>query len=88
MNKLVGYLIAIVGLVITFLSLNLTLINITLPEQIKPVYIMIFGIALVIFGVFITLGKSKRRTNQSEEEVPIYEGTGKKRKIVGYHRAR
>jgi hypothetical protein len=34
------------------------------------------------------LDKDSRNKNskQSEEEVPIYEGTGKKRKIVGYRR--
>jgi len=80
MGKLIGYLIALAGLVILaipFMSF------IPVPEQIKPVYLMIGGIAIIIVGIALTLGK---RQSKQLEEVPIYEGAGKKRIIVGYQK--
>jgi len=40
---------------------------------------------LIILGLTLALG-GKQEVKQATEEVPIYEGTGKKRKIVGYRK--
>jgi len=80
MAKLTGYIIALVGLVIVVLSLNLGRLNITLPAAIKSSYVMILGLVLIIVGVFLSLNKGK--STQAAEEVPIYHGN----KIVGYRR--
>lgn len=87
MGKLLGYLIALIGLAL--LALSLLSPNL-LPAVIKP-YSIIAGIVLVIVGVFLSMTGSKtssRNVKQSDEEVPIFEGEGKKRKIVGYKRAK
>ncbi|MFH1710867.1 MAG: hypothetical protein ABH840_00985 [Nanoarchaeota archaeon] len=80
MNKLIGYLIAIVGLIILALPF---MTFIPVPEQIKPVYLMVGGIAVIIAGIALTLSPKHSKV---EKEVPIYEGEGKKRKVVGYRR--
>ena len=78
MSKLIGYIIALIGIII----LALTMLNIISIPGIKQPYIMVAGVAIVIIGVFLSLGKSERQL----KEVPIYEGEGKKRKIVAYKR--
>jgi hypothetical protein len=56
-------------------------------DTIKPGIITAVGVAAIIVGVVIALSdKSIKRGKQVHEEVPIYEGTGKNRKIVGYQR--
>lgn len=86
MVKILGYLIALLGLGIVILSFNIKRLNIALPTSLKTSYIMIAGLAIVIIGVAFTLKKksSNSKITQATEEVPIYEGEGKQRKIVGY----
>lgn len=87
MNKLIGYLIAIVGLVLLVLTFNMNKFKIALPQIVKPAYILIIGIVLVILGVVLSMNKEKfKKIPQAEEEVPIYEGEGKKRKIIAYRK--
>jgi len=78
MNKLIGYVLAVLGLLVVVLSLNST--KIKMLESVKPAYIMIVGIVLVILGVVLVISKGKE--TQAEEEVPIYKG----KKIVGYRK--
>ncbi|MBU3912769.1 MAG: hypothetical protein KKE50_01610 [Nanoarchaeota archaeon] len=80
MNKIIGYAIAAVGLFVLALPFIKV---IPIPEQIKPAYTMIGGIAIIIAGIALTLGP---KTSKVEKEVPIYEGEGKHRKVVGYQR--
>ena len=82
MTKVIGYSLAILGLVI--LSLSFGLFSVKLPVQVPSAYVSSAGIILVIVGIFLLLQGGKKQA----KEVPIYEGTGKKRKIVGYRRLR
>ena len=82
MAKLVGYILAVLGLVVIILSLNLSKLGFNLPASIKAAYVMIAGIVLLILGIFLVIGKGSKATSQSAEEVPIYHGN----KIVGYRR--
>lgn len=79
MNKLIGYIIALAGLAVMALSF----MKIPLPIPIDAKYLLIAGVIGVVVGVLLTLGKS---SGKQQEEVPIYEGKGKERKIVGYQR--
>ena len=78
MNKLTGYILALAGLIILALSIA----NLLVIPGINPSYLIFAGIILIAVGVFLTLGQSEKQL----EEVPIYEGDGKHRKVVAYKR--
>jgi len=88
MSKILGMILALAGLaVVVFYS---TISKVPFLSTLKPAFILIFGLALVILGiVFIFQGGSSSGSNpkQAAEEVPIYEGEGKKRRIVAYRKA-
>lgn len=87
MKKLVGNAIAIGGLVVMALSFGLFRLDWVILETIKPGIITAIGVIAIIVGVVISLmDRGSRRGKQVHEEVPIYEGEGKGRKIVGYQR--
>ena len=87
MKKLVGYVVAVVGLVVMALGFNMFSLEIGLLEGLSSNVIAGAGIAIVVVGVILSMkGSGGRRAKQAKEEVPIYEGVGKKRKIVGYRR--
>ncbi len=87
MKKVVGYVVSIVGLVVMSLGFNIINFKLALLEGISANIIAGVGIGLIIVGVVLSLkGSGGRRSKQAKEEVPIYEGVGKKRKIVGYRK--
>jgi len=85
MNKIVGYVVAGIGLLLIALSFAQVraLIKIPLPAGITDAYLMIAGAVLAIVGVFLI---SKAAEPKQPEEVPIYEGRGEERKVVAYQR--
>ena len=90
MDKVIGYIISIVGLALMVFNSG----NFGFAEGffegsgLNPWYVTLLGIGLIVVGVAISLmdkgggGKIKH----AKEEVPIYEGVGKNRKIVGYRK--
>lgn len=90
MKKVVGYIIAILGLVVMVVSLGfLSLekyIDLTFLDQFPTKYVTIAGIVLVILGsifAYSTKGiKTSGKGLNKKKEVPIYEGS----EIVGYRR--
>lgn len=86
MNKIVGYIIAIAGVVLVALSTAFTqfISKVVFLQGIKQIYILAAGIVLVVFGIFFIM--SAGSAGKQPKEVPIYEGEGKKRKVVGYKR--
>jgi len=87
MKKVVGYGVAVVGLVIMAFGFNIIPLKVAFLEGVAGNYISGIGIAIVIVGVVLSMkgaGGGRRKGKRREDEVPIYEGTGKKRKIVGY----
>lgn len=86
--KLIGYLSAGLGLVsILFSSGNLH-DSISLIKSIPSKYLLIAGAVLIVLGIVILIGFSSTSVKHASEEVPIYEGQGKNRKIVGYQRTK
>ncbi|MCX6748004.1 MAG: hypothetical protein NT076_00195 [Candidatus Pacearchaeota archaeon] len=85
MGKILGYLIAVLGLVAIVLSFNSYIKEFFIGLNVKIAYLMILGIILVIFGIVLSLNKKQAK---QDEEVPIFEGEGKKRRIVGYRKTR
>jgi hypothetical protein len=51
-------------------------------------YVVGLGVLLIVFGVFVSLKGDKRgkAPKGGEDEIPIFEGIGKSRRIVGYRK--
>ena len=87
MKKEIGYIVSVAGLVVMALSFGLFKLDWAILDTIPPGIITAAGVIAIIVGVVISLtDKGIKRGKQVHEEVPIYEGTGKNRKIVGYQR--
>jgi len=87
MKKEIGYIVSIVGLLVMALGLGTFKLDWAVFDAIPQSVIMGVGIVGIIVGIVISLmDKGIKRGKQVHEEVPIYEGEGKKRKIVGYQR--
>jgi len=89
MKKVVGYGVAVVGIVIMVFGFNIIPLKVAFLEGVAGNYISGVGVAIVIVGVVLAMkgtGGGRRKGSKGEDEVPIYEGTGKKRKIVGYRK--
>ena len=88
MNKVIGYVLAIVGLVV--IALGSGFFGEIDLFGVDSFYISIGGVVLVIIGSVVSMmdGTGRRRQDRSKgrTEVPIYEGVGKKRRIVGYRK--
>ena len=88
MNKVIGYVLAIVGLVV--IALGSGFFGEIDLFGVGSFYISIGGVVLVIIGSVVSMmdGTGRRRQDRSKgrTEVPIYEGVGKKRRIVGYRK--
>jgi len=85
-KKILGYILTAAGFALLIISLGLWNVEIPFLNTFKPLYITFAGLILAIIGAFLAFGKSHKRAEQEKEEVPIYEGLGKKKKIVAYRR--
>lgn len=89
-TKLVGYILSGVGLALIILSNMVAKLSFMAKLGTKAVlYPVVGAIALIAIGIVLIVseGSSSSKVKHAAQEVPIYEGTGKNRKIVGYHRA-
>ena len=85
--KVVGYIVAIVGIVV--IALGSGFFGEVDLFGFDSLYVSVAGVVLVVIGVVVSLmGDGNRRQDKTKgrTEVPIYEGVGKKRKIVGYRK--
>lgn len=87
MKAVFGYLFA--GLGIAGLAVNSTLGReiVGFLDGVGSEYILIPSAVFVVLGVVVMIVNSKKGSGKIRHvtsEVPIYEGTGKKRRIVGY----
>ena len=84
MKKIGGYVFVLIGLavlVFSVQSLKQYLKFLSFLNGIQNNYLMIAGVALVIVGIVLLMGRGSGR---QAEEVPIYRG----KNIVGYRRGR
>lgn len=87
-TKIIGYALSIAGLAVVALNNPISKLLSFLGTK-ALTYTLVGGIILVVVGIALALSEgSSGNVKQAEEEVPIYEGEGKKRKIVGYQRAK
>jgi len=87
-NKVLGYVVSGIGIIVLALSFLRKTILSFLPASIDKNDVLITGILIVVVGVVLAYSKSSSsyKVKQSHEEVPIYEGEGKNRKIVAYRK--
>ena len=87
MKRLIGYVVSIVGIVVMAFGFNMFRLDIALLDGIASNFIVGAGVVMIIAGVVISMMDSRGgKARQAKEEVPIYEGVGKNRKIVGYRK--
>jgi uncharacterized membrane protein len=86
MKTVIGYFLAGIGLIGLALNSTIGRQNFKFLEKISSEYILIPTAVLIVLGVIIMIMNSKAgsKIKQINNEVPIYQGEGKKRKIVGY----
>ena len=85
MNKAIGYIIGVVGIIVFILSYPTirAMLKIPFPAVISDIYLTVIGVVLLLIGAYLAL---RTPGEQQHEEVPIYHGRGGSRKIVGYQR--
>lgn len=84
MDKTISYIVMIIGLALVALPLFFKNIADQIPLLSQNIIVtVIAGLLLIVAGFFfLKPGKIKH----ASEEVPIYQGSGKKRRIVGYRK--
>jgi hypothetical protein len=89
MGKALGYILSLVGLAIILFSSKIATLPVISSIAKISIYTIVVGVALIVVGViFMMDGSSPYKVKHAAEEVPIYEGEGKKKRIVGYKRAK
>lgn len=88
--KIVGYVLAGLGLIGILVSSGKLHEAIPIIKTIATKYMIIGSAVILIAGIVFLMMDSKgnSKIQQVSEEVPIYEGEGKKRRIVGYKKAK
>lgn len=87
-SKILGYFVSGAGLLVLALSFFRDKVLKFLPASIDKNDILITGVVAVVIGVILIYSKnSSHHVTQAAEEVPIYQGQGKHRKIVGYQKS-
>ena len=87
MKRVIGYIVAIAGIAVMAFGFNMFSLEVAILNGVASNYIVGAGIVLIIAGVVVSLMDGRGgKARQAKEEVPIYEGVGKNRKIVGYRK--
>lgn len=87
-TKILGYIIAAAGLGVLAFSGQIAKLSFLASNPKAMLYSSMAGVVLVAVGIALALSSSSSsKIKQAAEEVPIYEGEGKKRKIIGYQKA-
>jgi hypothetical protein len=89
MNKIIGYALSGIGIVVLAVSSPNVSSKLGFLAKLPEKSLLLVGAGLVVVGVIVLMLKEKTssKVKHAQAEVPIYEGTGKNRKIVGYQKA-
>lgn len=89
MKRGIGYIVSVAGIIVMILGFEMIDVKLKFLEGVAGNYIAGVGVIMIAVGVAISLMSEKKgrgKVKGGEEEVPIYEGVGKKRKVVGYRK--
>lgn len=89
MSKLISYITMGAGMLILLIGIDFLKIKIPFLSGENQIIISIIGAGITIVGAYLLSresGPKRYKHKLSEAEVPIYEGKGKKRRVVGYSR--
>jgi len=84
-KKTVGYLLIVVGFLFLALGVSTSsqIINNLVPLPAIPLILTnVLGVIFLIAGIYLTWPNGNKHNDW--HEVPIYEGHGKDKKIIGY----
>jgi len=79
----VAWIVNALGIIIIVLGLEDIKSKLGFLPNISGNYLIIIGVIIVAVGIFLLKISDSGKTL---EEVPIYEGRGKKRKVIAYQR--
>ena len=90
-KKVVGYVVSVVGIVIMAIGFQMIDFGWEILNIVNLDYIAGFGLVLVGIGVLISLmgegrGSAVGGRQSGKDEIPIFEGVGNSRRIVGYRK--
>ena len=93
MNKVIGYGISIAGIAAMVVGFGMVEAPWEFVKTIGSKIMVMIGVGAIAVGVIIALkfgdNSGKKRGNSKHaghDEKPIYEGTGKNRRVVGYRK--
>jgi hypothetical protein len=88
-TKIIGYVLSGLGLIGIFLSSAQGKKIAPFLTSVPDKYLIVGSIMIIALGIVLMMSGgngSSKKEKQKAPEVPIYEGEGKKRKIVAYQR--
>ena len=89
MSKVLGYGLMIIGILLIAANLlfKTTIEKIPFLAKLNILWVLVVGLILVVAGFLFTKdSSSSSKVQYASEEVPIYHGEGKNKRIVGYKR--
>ena len=86
MKREVGYVVSVFGIVVMAVGFQMIDFGWEILNLVNLDYVAGVGGLLVAVGVFISLKGERGKVSNGKDEVPIYEGVGKSRRIVGYRK--
>ena len=85
-KRVTGYIVSVVGIGVMAVGFNIIPLKWEILNIIPAQYVGGAGMGLVGIGVLMALMDGGRKGKKGESEVPIYEGVGRSRRVVGYRR--
>ena len=86
---MVGYAVAVGGIAVMAVGFGMIPLKLVFLDGIAGNIISGVGVAAIVVGVVLSLNAEKsgrKGVGSGENEIPIYEGVGKKRRVVGYRK--
>lgn len=86
-KKIIGYVLSVIGLAGIIVSSGPMKDNVPIVKDMAGTAVLGFAAVFVVAGVLILIISARFGSSSKQpREVPIYEGRGKKQKIVAYQR--